>query len=41
LLGLNKAWAGAKGTPLSLRMLADKPRSLKSRSNIVNFLVIF
>jgi hypothetical protein len=35
LLRLNKACAEAKGTPLSLRMLAGKPRSLKSRSNTV------
>jgi hypothetical protein len=27
LLKLNKAWAEAKGTPLSLRMLAGRPRS--------------
>ncbi len=27
------AWAEAKGTPLSLRMLEGKPRSLKSLSN--------
>ena len=33
LLRLNKAWAEAKGTPLSLRMLAGRPRSLKSLSN--------
>src|SRR5216683_293896 len=26
---LNKAWAEAKGTPLSLRMLEGRPRSLK------------
>src|SRR6266851_8486109 len=29
LLKLNKAWAEAKGTPLSLRMLEGRPRSLK------------
>jgi len=28
--------AEAKGTPLSLRMLAGRPRSLKSLSNTVN-----
>src|SRR6267378_777046 len=36
LLRLNKAWAEAKGTPLSLRILAGRPRSLKSRSNTRN-----
>ena len=35
LLRLNKACAEAKGTPLSLRMFAGKPRSWKSRSNTV------
>jgi hypothetical protein len=33
LLRLNKACAEAKGTPLSLRILAGRPRSLKSCSN--------
>src|SRR5438128_9554310 len=33
LLKLNSACAEAKGTPLSLRMFAGRPRSLKSRSN--------
>jgi hypothetical protein len=35
LLKWNKAWAEAKGTPLSLRMLAGKPRSWKSLSKAV------
>jgi hypothetical protein len=35
LLKLNNACADAKGTLLSLRMLAGKPRSLKSLSNTV------
>jgi len=29
LLKLNKAWAEAKGTPLSVRILAGRPRLLK------------
>jgi hypothetical protein len=32
---INRACAEAKGTPLSLRMLAGRPRSLKSLSNTV------
>src|ERR1700758_3723435 len=39
LLKLNQACAEAKGTPLSLRMLAGRPRSLKSRSNTVKSVV--
>jgi hypothetical protein len=35
LLKLNKACAEAKGTPLSLRILTGRPRSLKSLSNTV------
>jgi hypothetical protein len=35
LLKLNKACAEAKGTPLSLRMLAGRPRSLKSLSTLL------
>jgi hypothetical protein len=34
-LGLNNAWAEAKGTLLSLGMFAGSPRSLKSLSNTV------
>src|SRR5262245_17003353 len=32
---LKRAWVEAKGTPLSLRMLAGRPRSLNSRSKTV------
>jgi hypothetical protein len=35
LAQMEQACAEAKGTPLSLRMLAGRPRSLKSRSNTV------
>src|SRR5215472_13114270 len=35
LLKLKRAWAEAKGTPRSLRMLAGRPRSLNSRSKTV------